>query len=91
VSSPPATMIWDEAQRKKTESIQTEYDSRSVHCDLYPLLLHQKVYVKHILFGNYNVANYINPYSESLKGYREYSTNTTSTQFGVNQNLDMLL
>jgi TonB-linked SusC/RagA family outer membrane protein len=48
-------------------------------------------YVKHILFGNYNVANYINPYSESLKGYREYSTNTTSTQFGLNQDLDMLL
>jgi TonB-linked SusC/RagA family outer membrane protein len=48
-------------------------------------------YVKHILFGNYNVANYINPYAESLKGYREYSTNTTSTQFGINQDFDMLL
>jgi TonB-linked SusC/RagA family outer membrane protein len=48
-------------------------------------------YVKHILFGNYNLANYVNPYSESLKGYRDYSTNTTNTQFGINQNLDMLL
>jgi TonB-linked SusC/RagA family outer membrane protein len=47
-------------------------------------------YVKHILFGNYNTANYINPYAESLKGYRDYSTNTTSTQFGINQNLDMI-
>jgi TonB-linked SusC/RagA family outer membrane protein len=48
-------------------------------------------YVEHILFGNYNTANYINPYAESLKGYREYSTNTTSTQFGISQNLDMLI
>jgi TonB-linked SusC/RagA family outer membrane protein len=47
-------------------------------------------YVKHILFGNYSLADYINPYAESLKGYREYSTNTTSTQFGISQNLDML-
>jgi TonB-linked SusC/RagA family outer membrane protein len=47
-------------------------------------------YAKHILFGNYNTANYINPYAESLKGYKDYSTNTTSTQFGVDQNLDML-
>ncbi|MDR0699815.1 MAG: TonB-dependent receptor [Tannerella sp.] len=47
-------------------------------------------YAEYILFGNYNTANYINPYSESLKGYKEYSTNTTSTQFGINQNLDML-
>jgi TonB-linked SusC/RagA family outer membrane protein len=48
-------------------------------------------YVKHILFGNYSTANYLNPYAESLKGYREYSTNTTSTQFGVHQDLKMLL
>ena len=48
-------------------------------------------YVKHILFGNYSTANYLNPYAESLKGYREYSTNSTNSQFGVNQNLDMLL
>jgi TonB-linked SusC/RagA family outer membrane protein len=48
-------------------------------------------YADYILFGNYNRANYINPYAESLKGYRDYSTNTTSTQFGVNQNLDILV
>jgi TonB-linked SusC/RagA family outer membrane protein len=47
-------------------------------------------YADYILFGNYNRADYINPYAESLKGYREYSTNTTSTQFGVNQDLSML-
>jgi TonB-linked SusC/RagA family outer membrane protein len=47
-------------------------------------------YADYILFGNYNQANYINPYAESLKGYRDYSTNTTSTQFGINQKLDMI-
>ncbi|MDR2027801.1 MAG: TonB-dependent receptor [Prevotellaceae bacterium] len=47
-------------------------------------------YAKHILFGNYSTANYINPYAEVMKGYRDYSTNTTSTQFGIDQNLNML-
>jgi TonB-linked SusC/RagA family outer membrane protein len=47
-------------------------------------------YVKHILFGNYGNANYINPYSESLKGYKDYSKNMVLTQFEVKQKLDML-
>ncbi|GHV67208.1 SusC/RagA family TonB-linked outer membrane protein [Bacteroidia bacterium] len=47
-------------------------------------------FANHILFGNYGTADYINPYAESLKGYRDYSTNMTSTQFEVKQNLDML-
>lgn len=45
---------------------------------------------KHILFGNYGDAGYINPYSEALKGYNEYSKNTMITQFVLNQNLDMI-
>jgi TonB-linked SusC/RagA family outer membrane protein len=47
-------------------------------------------YARHILFGNYESANYINPYAESLKGYKDYSTNTTLTQFEVKQDLDMI-
>ncbi|GAP72919.1 SusC/RagA family TonB-linked outer membrane protein [Candidatus Symbiothrix dinenymphae] len=47
-------------------------------------------FANHILFGNYGNGDYINPYAESLKGYKDYSTNTTSTQFEVKQNLDML-
>jgi TonB-linked SusC/RagA family outer membrane protein len=47
-------------------------------------------YVKHILFGNYGNANYINPYAESLKGYKDYSKNMVLTQFEVKQKLDML-
>jgi TonB-linked SusC/RagA family outer membrane protein len=47
-------------------------------------------YAKHILFGNYGNANYINPYAESLKGYKDYSKNMVLTQFEVKQKLDML-
>ncbi len=50
----------------------------------------QYSYAKHILFGNYGDANYINPYAQSLRGYNEYSKNTMLTQFVVNQNLDMI-
>jgi len=47
-------------------------------------------YVNHILFGNYGNANYLNPYAESLRGYRDYSKNTMYTQFEVKQNLDAI-
>jgi TonB-linked SusC/RagA family outer membrane protein len=47
-------------------------------------------YVKHILFGNYGTAQYINPYAESLKGYKDYSKNMVLTQFEVKQKLDMI-
>jgi TonB-linked SusC/RagA family outer membrane protein len=47
-------------------------------------------YVDHVLFGNVTDANYINPYAEALKGYKDYSKNTTLTQFEVKQDLDMI-
>lgn len=31
-------------------------------------------YVQHILFGNFGNGNYINPYAEMVKGYKESST-----------------
>jgi TonB-linked SusC/RagA family outer membrane protein len=48
-------------------------------------------YVKHILFGNYENGYYINPYAESLKGYKDYSINTTLTQFEIKQDLEMIV
>lgn len=51
----------------------------------------QYAYAKHILFGNYGNANYINPYAEILKGYRDYSKNTTISQLELKQDLDMLI
>jgi TonB-linked SusC/RagA family outer membrane protein len=49
-------------------------------------------YVEHILFGNASgeLQNYINPYAESLKGYKDYSKNTTLTQFELKQDLNMI-
>ncbi|WNH10720.1 SusC/RagA family TonB-linked outer membrane protein [Thalassobellus suaedae] len=48
-------------------------------------------YVKHILFGNYGVdANYLNPYAEMVKGYKDYSRSTMLAQFEVNQDLSSL-
>lgn len=47
-------------------------------------------YAKHMLFGNYGTSDYINPYAQALRGYRDYSKNMTMTQFEVKQDLDML-
>src|SRR3546814_14332198 len=30
-------------------------------------------HVKHIMFGNYDEGNYINPYADMVRGYKEYS------------------
>ncbi|MBZ4190346.1 TonB-dependent receptor [Niabella beijingensis] len=48
-------------------------------------------YAKHILFGNFGDANYLNPYAESLKGYRDYSKNTMFVTFEFKQNLKSIL
>ncbi|WP_416188624.1 SusC/RagA family TonB-linked outer membrane protein [Proteiniphilum sp.] len=48
-------------------------------------------YAKHILFGNYGHAGYINPYAESLKGYRDQSKNSMIVSFEVKQDLASIL
>jgi len=48
-------------------------------------------YAKHILFGNYGNAQYINPYAESLKGYRDQSKNSTLVTFELKQNMSEIL
>lgn len=50
----------------------------------------QFAYAKHILFGNYGIGYYVNPYAESLKGYQDYSKNLMLTQFELKQDLGML-
>lgn len=47
-------------------------------------------YAKHILFGNAGSGEYVNPYAESLKGYRDYSKNLMLSQFEVKQDLGMI-
>lgn len=46
--------------------------------------------VRHILYGNYGDGNYVNPYAQVQRGYREYSKNTMLAQLGFKQQLDMV-
>ncbi len=47
-------------------------------------------YANHILFGNYGDCQYVNPYAEALKGYREYSRNLMLVQFEAKQKLNFI-
>ena len=46
--------------------------------------------VRHLLYGNYGDGNYVNPYAQVQRGYREYSKNTMLAQLGFKQKLDMI-
>ena len=47
-------------------------------------------FTSHIMFGNYDNAQYINPYADMVKGYRDYSRSQMTAQFEINQNLDFI-
>ena len=47
-------------------------------------------FVNHILFGNYGDGNYLNPYAEMVRGYKDYSRSRMLAQFEVNQDLSMI-
>jgi TonB-linked SusC/RagA family outer membrane protein len=44
----------------------------------------------HILFGNYGSGNYLNPYSEMVKGYKSNDRTNMSAQFELKQNFDFI-
>lgn len=46
--------------------------------------------VQHILFGNYDKGQYLNPYADMVKGYKEYSKTTMLAQFEIKQKLDFI-
>lgn len=49
----------------------------------------QHQFVKHIMFGNYGQgANYLNPYADMVKGYKDESRSQMLAQFEVKQGLD---
>lgn len=49
-------------------------------------------HVKHILFGNYGEdANYINPYANLVRGYKEYASSRMDAQFELNQDFGFWL
>ncbi|GAA4311871.1 TonB-dependent receptor [Compostibacter hankyongensis] len=45
---------------------------------------------QHILFGNYDQGQYINPYADLVKGYKNYSQSKVLAQFEVKQDLSSL-
>ena len=47
-------------------------------------------YTNHILFGNAETANYINPYADMVKGYKEYSRTVVLAQAEIKQNFDFI-
>lgn len=47
-------------------------------------------YTEHILFGNYDKGNYMNPYAEMVKGYQTYDRSNMLAQFELKQNFDFI-
>ena len=47
-------------------------------------------YVTHTMFGNTLDGNYINPYAEMVKGYKETGRAKLETQFELSQDLDFI-
>lgn len=45
---------------------------------------------KHIMFGNHGEGNYINPYSDMIHGYKDYTRTKLMAQFELSQNLDFI-
>jgi TonB-linked SusC/RagA family outer membrane protein len=51
------------------------------------------IFVKHIMFGNYDDGSggyYLNPYAELERGYKNYSQSTINAQFEAKQDLSFL-
>jgi TonB-linked SusC/RagA family outer membrane protein len=46
---------------------------------------------QHILFGNAGTGDFLNPYADMTKGYKEYMTSQISAQFELKQDLNFLL
>ncbi|RIJ46497.1 TonB-dependent receptor [Maribellus luteus] len=44
----------------------------------------------HILFGNTVDGNYLNPYADMVKGYKEYTNSTMIAQFEAHQDLNFI-
>lgn len=47
-------------------------------------------YLNHIMFGNADEGSYLNPYSEMVKGYREYAQSRMQAQLELNQNFESI-
>lgn len=48
-------------------------------------------FTNHILFGNADVLNYLNPYADMVEGYKQSTSSLMLAQFEVKQELDWLI
>jgi len=48
-------------------------------------------YTTHILFGNTDQGNYVNPYADMVKGYKEYSESKMQAQLEFKQDLSQFI
>ncbi len=48
-------------------------------------------FANHILFGNAETGNYLNPYAEMVKGYKQSSNSLMGAQFELNQDFSNIL
>ena len=48
-------------------------------------------YTQHILFGNYGAGDYVNPYADLMKGYKNRTSALMMAQFEVKQDLKFIL
>jgi TonB-linked SusC/RagA family outer membrane protein len=47
-------------------------------------------FTNHILFGNYDKGNYVNPYADLVSGYKDYNRSLMSSQFELRQDLGFI-
>ena len=47
-------------------------------------------YLKHAMFGNYDVGQYLNPYADMVKGYKQYNRSQLNAQLEFDQNFDFI-
>lgn len=47
-------------------------------------------FVNHIMFGNFDKGNYLNPYADMVSGYKDYNRSLMSAQFEVRQDLSFV-
>jgi TonB-linked SusC/RagA family outer membrane protein len=45
---------------------------------------------QHILFGNYDEGNYVNPYAEMVRGYKDWSRSVMHSQLELHQDLSFI-
>ncbi|MBY5956929.1 TonB-dependent receptor [Membranicola marinus] len=45
---------------------------------------------RHILFGNYETGNYLNPYADMMRGYKDYTKSLMLAQFEAKQDLSFI-